>query len=278
MTEENAKHLAHDWIAAWNAHNLEAILDHYADEIEFTSPLVPKLAGVSSGTLVGKPALRDYFRKGLEAYPELRFALKQVLVGVRSVTLSYRSVNGRDAAEVLTLNEAGKIIRALVHYSPANPLGETEPANSVNEWTRDGYVLTDDAAHSDLDAICALLRSTYWADDRSREVIATSLRHSKCLHLLHDGRQVGLIRGVTDYATFTWVCDVIVDPAHRGLGLGRWLVECFLAHPRLQTISQHLCTKDAHGLYEQFGFQRIEAMRRSTQPMPFLLKAPSASK
>jgi GNAT superfamily N-acetyltransferase len=277
MTEETAKHLARDWIAAWNAHNLDSILDHYADEIEFTSPLVPKLAGIASGTLVGKPALRDYFRKGLEAYPELHFALKQVLVGVRSVTLSYRSVNGLDAAEVLTLNQAGKILRAMVHYSPANPADETGFNDSVNEWTRDGYVVTDDAAQSDLDAICALLQSTYWADDRSREVIATSLRHSECLHLLHGGRQVGLIRGVTDRATFTWVCDVIVDPAHRGRGLGRWLVECFLAHPRLQTISQHLCTKDAHGLYEQFGFQRIEAMRRSSRPMPFLLRAPSPS-
>lgn len=268
--------LATEWIASWNRHDLEAILGHYADDIEFTSPFVSKLTGVESGTLVGKPALREYFRKGLEAYPDLRFELTQVLVGVRSVTLLYRSVNGLDASEVVTLTDAGKIFRAVVHYSPSNRAGETAFLNSVNEWTRDGYVLSDDSAKSDLDSICALLQSTYWADDRSREVIEKSLRHSECLHLLHRGRQVGLIRGVTDHATFTWMCDVIVDPAHRGRGLGKWLVECFLAHPRLQTISQHLCTKDAHRLYEDFGFQRIEAMRRSSRPMPFLLQAPTA--
>jgi GNAT superfamily N-acetyltransferase len=125
-----------------------------------------------------------------------------------------------------------------------------------------------------LDAVCAMLQGTYWADDRSLEVIEKSLRHSTCLHLLHEGRQVGLIRGVTDHATFTWVCDVIVDEAHRGRGLGKWMVACFLEHPALQTISHHLCTKDAHALYESFGFQRIEAMRRSKRPMPFLLKSP----
>jgi len=276
MNEESARRLAQEWITAWNRHDMEAILAHYADEIEFTSPFVPKLAGIESGTLVGKSALRDYFRQGLEAYPDLRFELMQVLVGVRSVTLLYRSVNNLDAAEVLTLNNLARIVRAEVHYSPSNRAGEASLPNAFNEWNRGEYFLSDDSAKGDLDAICALLRSTYWADDRSREVIEKSLQHSICLHLVHRGRQVGLIRGVTDHATFTWVCDVIVDPAHRGRGLGKWLVESFLAHPQLQTISQHLCTKDAHRLYEEFGFQRIEAMRRSSRPMPFLLKPPTS--
>lgn len=275
MNEVSAGRLAQDWIAAWNRHDLEAILGHYAEEIELMSPLVPLLAGVESGVLAGKRALREYFRKGLAEYPELEFALTQVFVGVRSVTLLYRSVNCLDAAEVFTLNDAGKIVRAEVHYSPSSCAGERPTARVAQEWTRGEYVLSDDSARGDLDAICALLRSTYWADDRSRAVIEESLRHSVCLHLLHRGRQVGLIRGVTDHATFTWVCDVVVEPAHRGGGLGKWLVECFLAHPRLQTISQHLCTRDAHRLYEAFGFQRIEAMRRSSRPMAFLLKPSS---
>ena len=136
------------------------------------------------------------------------------------------------------------------------------------EWTNGAYTLTDDRARVDLDAVCSLLQSTYWANDRPREVIAKSIQHSICFTLLHEGRQVGFCRGVTDHATFTWVADVIVAPEHQGRGLGKWMMQCLLAHPELQTISYHLCTKDAHDLYEPFGFQRIEAMRRSSRP-PF---------
>ena len=119
--------------------------------------------------------------------------------------------------------------------------------------------------------MCGLLHSTYWADDRPREVIEKGILHSTCLSLIHAGKLVGFIRGVTDQATFTWVCDVIIHADHRGKGLGKWIVQCFLEHPDLQTISHHLCTKDAHALYESFGFKRIEALRRSDRPMPFLL-------
>ena len=136
------------------------------------------------------------------------------------------------------------------------------------EWTSGAYTLTDDPKRIDLDAVCALLKTTYWANDRPREVIGKSIQHSICFALLHEGRQIGFGRGVTDHSTFTWIADVIVAPNHRGLGLGKWMMECLLAHPKLQTISYHLCTKDAHALYEPFGFQRIEAMRRSWRP-PF---------
>ena len=148
---------------------------------------------------------------------------------------------------------------------------KTPAPQSAHEWQNGDYLLTDDPRRLDLDAVCALLHSTYWANDRPRDVIEKCIRHSVCLSLLHEGRQVGFIRGVTDHATFTWVCDVIVHPDHRGRGLGKWIVQCFLEHPDLQTISHHLCTKDAHALYESFGFKRIEAMRRSDRLMPFLL-------
>jgi GNAT superfamily N-acetyltransferase len=147
---------------------------------------------------------------------------------------------------------------------------KTPAPKRAREWRRDDYLLTDDPRRLDLDAVCALLHSTYWAHDRSREVIAKAIRHSVCLNLRHAGRQVGFARGVTDHATFTWLCDVIVHPDHQRKGLGKWMVQCFLEHPDLQTISHHLCTKDAHALYESFGFKRIEAMRRSSRPMPYL--------
>lgn len=271
VNDEQLQRFAAGWIEAWNSRDLERILRHYADDVEFTSPFVTQLTGDAAGCLRGKAALRDYFARGLKAYPELKFELQHVLGGVDGCTLVYRSVNGLLAAETMTFDDAGLVRAAGVAYS--SPVGAA--ATVVKEWSRDGYVLTDDASRMNLDSVCALLRSTYWADDRSREVIEKSLRHSTCLHLLHEGRQVGLIRGVTDHATFTWVCDVIVDETHRGRGLGKWMVACFLEHPALQTISHHLCTKDAHALYEGFGFQRIEAMRRSKRPMQFLLRNPA---
>ena len=148
---------------------------------------------------------------------------------------------------------------------------KTPARKKTHEWRHGDYLLTDDPRRLDLDAVCAMLHSTYWASDRPRSVIEKAIRHSVNLSLLHEGRQVGFIRGVTDHATFTWLCDVIVHPDHRGKGLGKWMVQCFLEHPELQTISHHLCTRDAHEFYEEFGFKRIQAMRRSDRLLPFLL-------
>jgi N-acetylglutamate synthase-like GNAT family acetyltransferase len=276
VNAETLRRFAHSWIAAWNRHELEHILTHYAGEVEFSSPFVTTLAADADGRLSGKAALRDYVARTLRAFPGLEFELLNVFEGIHGGTLVYRSVNDLLAAETMEFNEAGLVRSVTVSYSmPDIPAQDVRPVASI-EWRREDYLLTDDARRTDLDAICALLQTTYWADDRSREVIEKSLRHSTCLHLLHEGKQVGLIRGVTDHATFTWVCDVIVHPEHRGRGLGKWLMKCFLEHPELQTISHHLCTKDAHSLYEAFGFQRIEAMRRSDRPMAFLLKNPPA--
>ena len=129
--------------------------------------------------------------------------------------------------------------------------------------SRDGYVLSDDKSRLDLKAVCELLHATYWAKDRSRESIGKSIEHSVCFGLFHDGRQVGFARAVTDHTTFTWICDVVIAPEHRGRGLGKWMVECMLQHPELQTTTHVLRTKDAHTLYEQFGFKRTEYLRRS---------------
>jgi GNAT superfamily N-acetyltransferase len=148
---------------------------------------------------------------------------------------------------------------------------KTLARKKAHQWRRGDYLLTDDLRRLDLDAVCTLLHSTYWANDRPRSVIEKAIRHSVCLNLLHEGRQVGFTRGVTDHATFTWLCDVIVHTDHRGKGLGKWMVQCFLEHPDLQTISHHLCTRDAHAFYEEFGFKRIQAMRRSDRILPFLL-------
>jgi predicted ester cyclase len=113
----NADEFAKDWIKAWNSHQIESILSHYAQDVEFTSPFVVRLLNEPSGTLHGLSALRSYFLKGLESYPDLRFELIEVLEGVDSLTLYYHGVKNLMAAEVMVLNEKGKISRVLAHYS-----------------------------------------------------------------------------------------------------------------------------------------------------------------
>jgi GNAT superfamily N-acetyltransferase len=148
--------------------------------------------------------------------------------------------------------------------------------SEAGEWRSGEYVLTDDPTRLDLESVCALLKLTYWANNRPRSLIARSIQHSLCLALFYQGSQVGFSRAVTDHATFTWVCDVVVHPDHRGKGLGKWMVRTLLAHPELQTLSHHLCTKDAHTLYERFGFKRIEALRRGENPSEVTPHAPNA--
>jgi GNAT superfamily N-acetyltransferase len=116
----------------------------------------------------------------------------------------------------------------------------------------------------DLDTVCALLAASYWAMDRPRSVIEASLGSSLCFGLYEreGGRQVGFARVVTDGATFSWLCDVAVAESHRGRGLGKFLMASVMAHPVLKATNVILGTRDAHGLYEPFGFKRAEMMRR----------------
>ncbi len=128
---------------------------------------------------------------------------------------------------------------------------------------RDDYFVSTAAELIDLDFVCAALGGSYWAQKRPRAVIEASLRASLCFGLYEraGGGQVGLARVVTDGATFSWLCDVVIDPGHRGKGLGKFLVATVVGHPGLSGTTFMLGTRDAHGLYEKFGFQRAETMR-----------------
>jgi ketosteroid isomerase-like protein len=119
ITTQDAARLADEWYAAWNAHDLDAVLSHYSDEIEFVSPFVVALNDDPTGTLRGKDSLRAYFARALERFPDLHFEPLDVLVGVDSVTLSYVSVESRRAAEVMTLGSDGRVVRVLAHYRDA---------------------------------------------------------------------------------------------------------------------------------------------------------------
>lgn len=111
-----AGRFAEDWVAAWNSHDLERVLSHYADDFEMASPYIAQLAGVPDGKLKGKPAVRAYWAKALSLMPTLRFELMAVLPGVDSVVIYYRGVRGM-AAEVFFFDGEGKVVKACAHYA-----------------------------------------------------------------------------------------------------------------------------------------------------------------
>ena len=122
------------------------------------------------------------------------------------------------------------------------------------EWHYDAYCLTDDRARIDLDAVWKLLQSTYWASRRSREIIEKSLRHSIGFSLLCGSAQAGFARVVTDYSTHGYLCDVVIAEAHRGKGIGTWMVRQILDHPELASCRIDLFTRDAQEFYRPLGF------------------------
>jgi predicted ester cyclase len=117
LTGEWVRGFAQEWVLSWNAHDLEAILGHYADGVVLTSPVAARLLGDPSGNVRGKAALRAYFSKGLEAYPDLRFELKDVMWGLSSVVLYYANQVGRKTGEFMEVDANGKVVRVVANYS-----------------------------------------------------------------------------------------------------------------------------------------------------------------
>lgn len=126
------------------------------------------------------------------------------------------------------------------------------------EWKQDNYIISDDDAILDIDAICDFLSQAYWADKRPRDVIERSLQHSLNFGIYDRKKQIGFARIVTDYSTFAYLCDVFIHEEYRERALGKWLMECILSHHELQGLKRWcLLTKDAHGLYKKFGFTEL---------------------
>jgi predicted ester cyclase len=111
-----AREFAQDWVDAWNSHDLERILTHYDDQVLLASPIALKLLG-GDGTVRGKSALREYFLRGLAAFPDLRFNLIETLWGTETIVVYYiNNVRGSKTAEVMLLNSAGKIQHVWANY------------------------------------------------------------------------------------------------------------------------------------------------------------------
>lgn len=107
----------------------------------------------------------------------------------------------------------------------------------------------------DLSKLKLWLGEAYWSRLRTEEVIHKSLDHSDCFTALLNGEMVGFARVVTDRATFAWLCDVYVDAERRGQGISKALIDAIMANPEYSTVRWMLGTRDAHGLYEKYGFE-----------------------
>jgi 8-oxo-dGTP pyrophosphatase MutT (NUDIX family)/GNAT superfamily N-acetyltransferase len=130
-----------------------------------------------------------------------------------------------------------------------------QPAKGVIEEQRGEFILSFDKDRLQLDVIEDFIsRRSYWAKGRPKDVLKRSIQHSICLGIYHHGAQVAFARLVSDQATFAWLCDVFVDEALRGQGLGKWLVEAACRYADQQGIKRTLlATKDAHQLYGTYA-------------------------
>jgi len=126
-------------------------------------------------------------------------------------------------------------------------------------WTKDEFTIDTANERLDVDAIQSFLENdSYWAQTRTREQTETAIANSICFGLYYGERQVGFARVVSDRATFAYVGDVYVLDEFRGQGLSKWLMETIMSHPELQGLRRWvLATRDAHGLYEKYGFHEL---------------------
>ncbi len=116
IQREKAWKFAHEWLEAWNKHDVDLIMKHYADSIEFCSPVVQKVLGYPDGIVKGIDNLRDYFSRQLKKFSTLHFQLLDVFASPQSIVLYYKINRGLLAAEVMVLNSDMKAIKVYANY------------------------------------------------------------------------------------------------------------------------------------------------------------------
>lgn len=137
----------------------------------------------------------------------------------------------------------------------------------MSNWVKDGFILSTDKQYLDTNVIHQFLSvESYWAKGISLEKVKKSIEKSSICFGMYEGnpekgeaKQVGFVRAVTDFVRFAWIMDVFVLPEYRGKGLSKWMMETMIGESELKDVRKMmLCTYDAHGLYEQYGFQTLD--------------------
>ncbi len=127
---------------------------------------------------------------------------------------------------------------------------------AIMNWQKDEFTITTDKKKMDIVVIHQFISQSYWAKGIPIATMQKAIEGSLCFGVFHGERQVGFARVVTDKATFAYLADVFIIEEHRGKGLSKWLMEIIIGQPELQGLRRFLlATRDAHGLYRQFGFK-----------------------
>lgn len=129
-------------------------------------------------------------------------------------------------------------------------------------WERPPYLLITDPACVDFLFVFEQLSKSYWASNRTPQQVEKSIANAIPFSLYLNKDPIGFARVITDQAVFAYLADVIIAPPYRGNGLGKWMLACILTHPDIQGCKFLLETRDAHGLYAQFGFEVRECMKK----------------
>ncbi len=116
------------------------------------------------------------------------------------------------------------------------------------------YLISNNKALLSLEKVHAFLSESYWANTLTKDIIHKSINNSECFGIYLGDQQVGFARIVTDYSVMYWLCDVYIDKLHRKKGLGNKLIEAIVHHEELKDLTGILTTRDAHALYEKYGF------------------------
>jgi GNAT superfamily N-acetyltransferase len=128
----------------------------------------------------------------------------------------------------------------------------------IIETHRDRFTISTDPARLDIDAICDFFTRAYWTLGRPREKTERALANSLVFGVYEGEKQIGIARVVSDYSIVAYLCDVFIHEDYRSYGLGKWLIETVMSHPDLQGLRRWtLVTRDAHGLYKQYGFEPL---------------------
>jgi GNAT superfamily N-acetyltransferase len=142
-------------------------------------------------------------------------------------------------------------------------------SETVVEYRRGEFLISTNRERLSLDVVHGFLTNCYWAKGIPREVVAQSIENALCFGIYDGWSQIGFARVISDFATFAYIGDVFVLETHRGRGLGKWLMQCITEHPALQNLRRWiLTTRDAHGLYSQFGFTPVKAPERFMERHP----------
>lgn len=130
-------------------------------------------------------------------------------------------------------------------------------------WSQGEFEISTDPSQIDVAAVHGFLTASYWAKGIPLETVRRSIQGSVCFGMYRGRQQAGFARVISDRTTFAYLADVFVIETFRGRGLSKWLMQCVLAHPELQGLRRwSLATRDAHGLYRQFGFHELKSPER----------------